>query len=375
MAASKRVTLQDIADALGISRGTVDRVMHGRGRVSAQTHDRIVRKARELGYVPNQSARMLALRQSLHIAVLRPSKPQAFFDAIGRGVDAAAEELRGYGVSIEERFTGAHDYSLQSGQFAEVLDEGFDAIALVAAHRSRLNPSIDEAVSAGVPVVTFNTDAPESRRLLFVGQDLYRSGRVAGELLGRFVGHGSHIAILTGFSGLWAHSERVRGIRDSVAEYFDTLRVSGPYEFYDDAEQARAIGRRILDEEPTIAGFVSTTESGHIGVGRTLLERGLAGKVQNIGFDVDDEIRELMRRDAIQASIGQDPFSQGYSAVKLLFHHLTGGDKRERRVYHTKIEVLLRSTVEHVGAEEDPYSRVFAPERNSLSGVTMPDGG
>jgi len=59
-------------------------------------------------------------------------------------------------------------------------------------------------------VVTFNTDARESDRLLFVGQDLYRSGRVAGELLGRFVGSAGRVALLTGFAELQAHQERDR---------------------------------------------------------------------------------------------------------------------------------------------------------------------
>ncbi len=360
MSAQKRVTLQDIADALGISRGTVDRVMHGRGRVAAETHDRIIRKARELGYVPNQSARMLALRRTLRIAVLRPTAPRAFFRAIAQGVSTANDELLGFGVTVEERTTDAHDVDLQARQLREVIAEGCDGIALVPAHRSRLDPIIGQAVASGIPVVTFNTDAPESERLLFVGQDLYRSGRVAGELLGRFMGGTGRVALLTGFAGLWAHQERVRGITDSIAEYFPGVQVTGPLAFHDDVEQAATVTRRLLDEDPDIRGFVSTTGSGHVAVARVLLERSLAGTVQNIGYDLDEEIRDLMHRDAIQATIGQDPFSQGYYAVKLLFHHLTSRGEQDTGAYHTKIEVLLRSTIDHVAPENELYFRIYS---------------
>lgn len=360
MSAQKRVTLQDIADALGISRGTVDRVMHGRGRVAAATQDRIIQKARELGYVPNQSARMLALRRTLRIAVLRPARPSAFFQAIAQGVRTANDELLGFGLTVEERTTGAHDVDLQADQLKEVIDEGFDGIALIPAHRSRLNPIISQAVASGIPLVTFNTDAPESERLLFVGQDLYRSGRVAGELLGRFVGGTGRVTLLTGFAGLWAHQERVRGITDSIAEYFPDVQITGPLEFHDDVERAATFTRRLLAEDPSIRGFVSTAGSGHVAVARVLLERSLAGTVQNIGYDLDDEIRDLMHRNAIQASIGQDPFSQGYYAVKLLFHHLTSKGEQETGAYHTRIEVLLRSTIDDLAPENELHFRIYS---------------
>ena len=360
MTGSRWVTLKDIADALGISRGTVDRVMHGRGRVSEDTRDRIVEKARELGYVPNQSARMLAMRQSLTIAVLRPASPRAFFHTVARGVAVARDELLGFGLSVDERTTHSHDESLQQRQISEAVEAGVDGIALVAAHRSRLDGMIARASDAGIPVVTFNSDAPESERVMFVGQDLYRSGRVAGELIGRFVGGGGSIGILTGFSELWAHQERVRGIEDSIAEYFPGTQLLGPFEYHDEIGEAERLARRLLDEEATIRGFVSTTGIGHTAVGRVLLERSLAGKIQNIGFDVDEEVRDLMHQNAIQASIGQDPFLQGYLAVKLLFHHLTNREVQEKTVHHTKIEVLLRSTIDHVAPENEPYFRAYS---------------
>jgi LacI family transcriptional regulator len=372
MAQRQRVTIQDIADQLGVSRGTVDRVLHGRGRVSAATRDRIREKADELGYVPNRSARLLALNRTLTIAVLRPERPRAFFDAIEKGIATAAAELGGYGLDVVEHTTGTHDLAAQEALLEATLAERVDAIALVPAHPFRLDPLIERADARGIPVVTFNTDAPNSGRLLFVGQDVYLSGEVAGELMARFLtspmirrretDEGTpmrRVAMLAGFRELHAHAERLRGFRAGMVRYAPGVELAGPWEFHDDAGRAESIARELLRSDPRIAGFFSTSGDGHVGVGRALVDLGRAGSIQNIGYDLDEAIRELMHRDAIQASIGQDPFSQGYYAIKLLHRHLVDRSVPSDRVLHTRIDVIVQSNVDHASPESEVSYRAF----------------
>jgi ABC-type sugar transport system substrate-binding protein len=258
---------------------------------------------------------------------------------------------------VEERTTDGHDYRAQHRLLRQTVRDGFDGIALVPAHRERLNPEIREAMRKNVVIATFNTDAPQSERLFFVGQNLYHSGRVAGELLGGFVGRRGCVAIMTGFSWVWAHAERLRGFRDSIAEYYPDIRLIGPYEFADQVSRAETLTKHIVDEWASVVGLYSTAGSGHLGAGRALLERGLNGQIQNIGYDMNGEVRSLMGRDAIQASIGQAPFSQGYYVVKLLFDYLTHRTLPNDGVLHTKTEVLLRSTLEDLPLDQERYQR------------------
>ena len=84
-------TIKDIAAAAGVSRGTVDRVLHGRGDVSAAVRDRVLRLAEELNYRPNRAALGLAaLKKPVRIGLLLPSEGNPFFDEVIRGARAAS---------------------------------------------------------------------------------------------------------------------------------------------------------------------------------------------------------------------------------------------------------------------------------------------
>lgn len=92
-------TIKDIAAAAGVSRGTVDRVLHGRGDVSAAVRDRVLRLAEELNYRPNRAALGLAaLKKPVRIGLLLPSEGNPFFDEVIRGARAAEESLSDFGA-------------------------------------------------------------------------------------------------------------------------------------------------------------------------------------------------------------------------------------------------------------------------------------
>jgi len=84
--------------------------------------------------------------------------------------------------------------------FKKVLEKKVDAIVLLLLSPLSLNGLIDKAHKMNIPVIIFNTDAPLSKRFCFVGQDEKASGRLAGELLGKFLDGRGKIAVLKGFS-------------------------------------------------------------------------------------------------------------------------------------------------------------------------------
>ena len=85
------VTIKDIAQAAGVSRGTVDRVLNGRGKVRPQVAEKVRRLAREMNYLPNRAGRELAaIKRSLRIGFLLPGVDNGFFDDILRGARAGA---------------------------------------------------------------------------------------------------------------------------------------------------------------------------------------------------------------------------------------------------------------------------------------------
>src|SRR5579863_9204568 len=96
----KPPSIKDIAQALNISIGTVDRALHGRPDVSPTTRSRVLKKAEQLGYQPNLAARSLKLNRRLRIGVYFPREISSFFDPLRSGVRAAASAASGVNVEL-----------------------------------------------------------------------------------------------------------------------------------------------------------------------------------------------------------------------------------------------------------------------------------
>src|ERR1700675_5034203 len=96
----KPPNIKDIAKALGISIGTVDRALHGRSDVSPSTRARVLKKAEQLGYRPNIAARSLKLNRRFRIGIYFPRDIASFFDPLRSGVRAAASSLPGVNVEL-----------------------------------------------------------------------------------------------------------------------------------------------------------------------------------------------------------------------------------------------------------------------------------
>ena len=98
------VTMKKIAELCGVSRGTVDRALNGRGRVNAETAAMIKKMAEQLGYEPNPAGKALAARKNHPvIGVLLPSEGNAFFNDAIHGMDRAASSYAIYGRSATTR--------------------------------------------------------------------------------------------------------------------------------------------------------------------------------------------------------------------------------------------------------------------------------
>src|SRR5690349_22392016 len=103
MSTSRRVTLFDIADALGISTGTVHRALHDHPGVNAQTRMRVLQVSKNLGYRPNVAARLLSQKKQFRISVNTLKGTTSFWDEVRGGIQEEAEALGTHSADIEFR--------------------------------------------------------------------------------------------------------------------------------------------------------------------------------------------------------------------------------------------------------------------------------
>ncbi len=338
------VTQKDIAQSLGISRGTVDRALHDREGISDEVKLRILSKAQQLGYAPNRFAQFLVTRKQIEIAMITPGDP--FWTRVHEGANSFLSELGHWLVQVRWLETEVHDPERETALFEEALSAGVDGIGVAPSDPDLLAPWVDRAVGSGIPVVTLNTDAPTSKRLLFIGQDPISAGRTAAELLGKFLLGRGRVIILTGFRNVLVHKLRMTSFQELIASDFPAISIEGIYESHDSDRDAYEITRAAFAQRGDIAGIYLTTGTGIGGVGRALKEARRAGLVRVVCFDFLSDTVDLLKEGVVSASIGEDPHSQGYQTVKAIYDFIVDGKRPQGSFLYTRTDIGLKANID-----------------------------
>ncbi len=329
-----------------MSRATIDRVIHKRGDIGEETTKRVLEFLDQVGYVPNKVGRNLAKRTEKHIRVLFHDEDNPFYQDVRAGAEAAGEDVRDFGY-----FVHLHSVRRNPKEQLElfrrlVAEGGADAVALSPFDPESFRHAVAEAADRRVPLVLFNNDIPDSGRLLYVGANYRQSGRLAGEVLAKHVQEGE-VAVLSRYSDYWHNRDRIAGFRETL-EGYSGIRIAEERPECKDRESAYACLKQLLEARPELRGcFAADNDEGIIdGLCRAVRESGRKDFCL-ITLDLNEECRRGLKEGVITATIGQDPFAQGYYAVKLLYRLLSDNKLPKRRECYTKLEVIYRENLDN----------------------------
>jgi LacI family transcriptional regulator len=338
----KPPNIKDIAKALSVSIGTVDRALHGRSDVSPATRARVLKKAEELGYRPNIAARSLKLNRRLRIGVYFPRDIASFFDPLRSGVRAAAAASNGVNLELVFRtFPRLDQGDLE--MFAADAVEKFDGILVAPGNPEHIGPTLNKLARGGVPVICVASDAPRSERLASVAADAQASGAIAAELFSRTIQKPGHLATITGDLTTLDHAEKLRGFAANLAVFAPHLSLLPAIESHEQTDIAYNQAVSLLSRKPYPRGiYISTANS--IPVIRAAEEKQLLGEVQLIATDLFPELIPFIESGKVLATLYQRPFTQGKTALELLLRYLIDGvipEPRTRLAPH----IILRSNL------------------------------
>jgi len=311
-----------IAEIAGVSIGTVDRALHGRGGIKEATRQRILAIARQIGYKPNLAARALSVaRASARVGVCMPREIHFFYDQLWSGVLEEAKRVSHLGVEFVSRPVRALGEG-DSEAFKQLIASGVDGIILTAGNPKSLTPLIDEAESKGIRVVCVSTDAPDSRRSSVVCVEPYLNGCLAGELMGKFLPSGSKVAVVAGMLMAEDHRQKADGFSETFPKHCAGGKIVAVIEGHEDEDESFQKTFDLLQRVPGLVGiYVNTVNC--LPVCRALGARSLGGKVRLITTDLFAEMSPYFAKGTIAASIYQQPYRQGQIAARVISDNLT----------------------------------------------------
>ncbi|MGE0439365.1 MAG: sugar ABC transporter substrate-binding protein [Gemmatimonadales bacterium] len=260
--------------------------------------------------------------KEFRIAMIAKSSTNPVFLAGRAGAERAAKELSdssGVHVVIDWLTPPNEDASVQAQRIAQAANEGANAILVSSSEAAKLTGAIDAAVDRGVPVMTFDSDVPESKRFSFYGGDDVAMGRqVMAELAAQMNGKGK-IAILAGNQNALNLQNRVKGVKEEAAKYPDITVLNTFYhvETPQDAaaEVLRAQGAyRDIEGWAMIGGWALFT--------RALLTDLDPAKVKIVSIDALPAELAYVDRGLAPVLLAQPVFDWGYVSVRTIFDHV-----------------------------------------------------
>ena len=316
------VTVRQIAELAGVSRGTVDRALNNRGNVKPEVERRIREIAAELGYTPNRAGKALAYqRKDIRFGIVVNAQGNEFFDEVLRGARTATDEYADFGIGLEIRTGQGYDVEQQLEQLEELRIQRISAIAITPINLPEIARKMDQLMEEGIQVITLNSDIEGSRRLCYVGCNYYQSGVTAGGLLRLLRPAGVRAGIITGSVKMLGHNRRISGFSDMLRQLPDS-QVVDLAESLDDNQIAYEQTLAMLQRHPDI-NTLYFAAAGAAGGARAAEELG--ARLTTISCDDTREIAQLIRAGNIQATVCQEPFRQGYRAMQILFEAVVNG--------------------------------------------------
>jgi len=314
------MTVHEIAALAGVSIGTVDRVLHKRGRVSAETKAKIDAIIEQYRFTPNPIARRLKRNRPYRFCALIPRRDQdaGYWGQIIAGIERAAGEIKPLGAETEIIEYDRYNPEAFEKKSNAICTEKPEGLLFAPIMQKRTRPFVEKICAEKIPVVFVDADMPGTKPLCAIGQDSFSGGYLAGRLFHLFAGtvslpigildaHGDDYNITRRREGFLSYAEK-NGFPVIVQEYSD----------YGGGDISVEKIAQFLKAHRHLSGIFITNCMAHR-VAEAAKQRRKKEPFLLVGYDLIPSNRQLLHQGHINAIISQRPEEQGREALLTLF--------------------------------------------------------
>ncbi len=260
------------------------------------------------------------------------------------GAERKAKELGN--VDVEWRAPDTADQLRQKEILESFITQRVDGIAISTLNGDFLTETINRAIDAGIPVVTWDSDAPKSKRIAFYGVDDYDSGRIMGEETITLLGGKGTVAMITAL-GATNLQRRLDGAKEALAKA-PGIKIVEVYDIKEDVVRAAEIIATGTRRYPDLGAWVSV--GGWPVFTRNALANVNPAKTKVICFDTVASALDLLREGKVQVLLGQKYFGWGSEPVQLLYD-IKQGKMPSSQVINSGVDIVTKDNVEQYAAE------------------------
>lgn len=338
-------TIKDVARLAGVSIGTVDRVLHNRGRVSAANQAAVEKAVESLRYRPSQVARALSIRrQNLSIGVSCPFVEQDFWTEACRGIQHVSEQLQKFGIEVIVDKYSSYELEAQRKSIERLLSQNVHGLVMTPVRNS--DGMLDQLIPQDIPFCTVIDDCPKSRRLFHVGPNDYAMGQMMANLSILYRHDNLKVAVIAPNANMEGTSLRVSGFQDKLIEEHYNSALLTMQEIEGQTEKLSY--DNIYDKTLELIQSYPELNAIYITNGLTqwaaaaVIAAGKQSDIYVFGHEYTSMTIDFVTSGPIIASIYQKPASQWDMAIQLLYEYIIGERPAPGPIINTECSIITK---------------------------------
>jgi LacI family transcriptional regulator len=348
--ASKNIRIKDIARLAGVSIGTVDRVIHNRGEVAAETKEIVRKILKDTNYSPNVVAQALKSKKLFHLVSLLPesTSDNSFWTKHQSGMKRALGELDHFPVRLSQiTFDIQNEVDFQE-KTASVLSINPDGVLMAPIFKHESTVFCNLLSSRKIPFVFIDGLIEDTDFLAYIGENIFHSGRVAGQLTDMITPSENDILVISIAKNL-RNIHHLDKRSDGFLSYFATNSInSGKKIVLNIPDPSPKTIKRYIDNafnlNPAIGSIFITGSRSYLIA--SYLEKKKNSKINVIGYDLLELNVKYLKSGITKFLIGQRPDEQIYKAVKKLFEYLSQ-NKIPDRIEYLPVDIITSENVDY----------------------------
>lgn len=272
---------------------------------------------------PSSSSAPAPVEKEITVALV-PKVAVSFFDDCNDGGAAAAKEL---GIKYEWVVPEDTQGSTQVKVMEQLIAKHVDGIAISCNEGQSVEGVIQDAINAGIKVICFDSDSPNSSRSIYIGTNNFNTGVDMGKYMAETIGGEGKVAVISGQLGASNLNERIDGIKAALKD-FPNVEIVDVQGTDDDIAKAVDVAENLLRSYPDLKGIFGVSQAGGPGTAKVLATQEFAervGKVTVIAFDDLEDVINGINDGVITATMVQRPITMGKLSVETLADMIKNG--------------------------------------------------
>jgi len=344
----KKIRIIDIAKMAGVSKGTVDRVMHNRGNVSEAARKAIEKVLEQVNYKHNIHVSSISLKSSFKIIVVTPEvSPGAYWASIHNGIQHALEEYENVRVELQVFTYNQYDIYSCRETYEKIAGIDMDAIIIGPTFKEETINLCKKMDEREIPYIFVDSTIEDTSPLAFFSADHYVCGYMIAKLITSIIPDHTNIAIFqavrTGDRSANTTILRKKGFTDYLEKNRCTnLILSIPFSVVEPEDNEMYL-TRLFHSQKDIPAIVVLNSRGNF-IANYLATNHIEG-VKMICMDLTSANIEALKKGQIDYLIGQEPEYQGFYAMKMMLEYLIFKKPVEKQNY-VQLDILTRENID-----------------------------